>query len=50
MAAVFLLRYKTADALAVLRELSKKRGIIGFEASEAIKRWEEGTWQLDPED
>ena len=49
-AAVFLLRYKTADALAVLRELSKRRGMIGFEASEAIKRWEEGTWQLDPED
>src|SRR5690349_21136218 len=50
MAAVFLLRYKTEDALAVLRALSKRRGMIGFEASEAIKRWEEGTWQLDPED
>ncbi len=50
MAAAYLLRYKTADALAVLRELSSRRGMIGFEASEAIKRWEEGTWQLDPED
>ena|ERR1043165_8706315 len=49
-AAAFLLRYKTADALAVLREASKGTGLIAFEASEAIKRWEEGTWQLDPED
>ncbi len=50
LAAAYLLRYKTAEALAVLRELSKGRGMIAFGASEAIKRWEEGTWQLDPED
>ncbi len=50
LAATYLLRYKNAEALAVLRELSKGQGMIAFGASEAIKRWEEGTWQLDPED
>ena len=50
MAAAYLLRYKTADALAVLREAAKGRGMIAFESGEAIKRWEEGTWQLDPEE
>ena len=50
MAAAFLLRYKTAEALAVLREAAKGTGLIAFESEEAIKRWEEGTWQLDPED
>ncbi len=50
MAAAFLLRYKTAEALAVLREVSQGRGMTAFGASEAIKRWEEGPWQLDPED
>lgn len=49
-AAAFLLRYKTAEALAVLREASKGTGLIAFESGEAIKRWEEGTWQLDPEE
>jgi len=50
LAATYLLRYKTADALAVLREVSKGRGMTAFGASEAMKRWEEGTWSLDPED
>jgi len=50
LAAAYLLRYKTTDALAVLREVSRGRGMSAFGASEAIKRWEEGTWQLDPED
>ena len=46
-AAAFLLRYKTEEALAVLREVAQRPGLIGFEASEAIKRWEEGEWHLD---
>jgi len=49
-AAAFLLRYKTAEALAVLREAAQGSGIVAFESGEAIKRWEEGTWSLDPED
>jgi len=47
MAAVVLLKYKTEEALKILRELANKPGLIGFGASEAIKRWEEGTWNLE---
>ena len=48
MSAAFLLRHKTGEALDVLRAAAAGDGIIAFEASEAIKRWEEGTWSLDP--
>ena len=47
-AAAFLLRYRTAEARAVLEEAARGQGLIPFEASEALKRWEEGTWSLDP--
>ncbi|NOK17429.1 DUF2019 domain-containing protein [Corallococcus carmarthensis] len=47
-AAAFLLRYRTTEAKAVLEEASKGKGLIPFEAQEALKRWEEGTWSLDP--
>ena len=47
-AAAFLLRHRTAEAKAVLKEAAKGEGLIPFEASEALKRWEEGTWALDP--
>ncbi|NOJ96297.1 DUF2019 domain-containing protein [Corallococcus coralloides] len=47
-AAAFLLRYRTAEAKAVLEEAAKGKGLIPFEAQEALKRWEEGTWSLDP--
>lgn len=50
MAAAYLLRHRTAEALVVLREVAQGKGLIAFEASEAIKRWEEGTWALDPPD
>lgn len=51
MAACFLLRHKTELALSVLRQVAgENSGLAGFGASEAIKRWEEGTWQLDPPD
>ena len=48
MAAVFLLRHRTAEAKAVLEEAAKGQGLVPFGASEALKRWEEGTWALDP--
>jgi hypothetical protein len=48
-AAAVLLRYRTAEAKAVLEEAAKGEGLIPFEAQEALKRWEEGTWALDPE-
>ena len=49
MAAVYLLRHRTAEAKAVLEEIAKGEGLAAFEASESLKRWEEGTWTLDPE-
>lgn len=48
-AAAFLLRHNTEKAKAVLREAAQGEGMVSFSASEALKRWEEGTWALDPE-
>lgn len=50
MAAAYLLRFRTNEALAVLREAAHGKGLIAFEAFQAVKRWEEGTWALDPRD
>lgn len=47
-AAATLLRYRTAEARAVLEDAAKGQGLVPFEASEALKRWDEGTWSLDP--
>jgi hypothetical protein len=47
-AAAFLLRHRTAEAKAVLEEAAKGEGFIPWSASETLKRWEEGTWALDP--
>lgn len=47
--AAFLLRYKNTQATAVLKEIAKGEGFGSFEASQTLKRWEEGTWNLDPE-
>ena len=47
MAATFLLKYSTEESLRVLKEISKKPGMVGFGARESIKRWEEGSWDLD---
>lgn len=48
-AAAYLLRHRTAEAQAVLKEAARGEGLAAFSASEALKRWEEGTWSLDPE-
>lgn len=48
MAAGFLLRYSTVRAMEILLKEAGGEGMIAFEASEAIKRWNEGTWALDP--
>lgn len=48
MAAAFLLRYRTKDAVAVLEQAAKGQGLIAFEAQQCLLRWEEGTWALDP--
>jgi hypothetical protein len=49
MAAAHLLRHQTAQARAVLEEAARGEGLIPFGAQQALKRWEEGTWALDPE-
>jgi hypothetical protein len=48
MAAAHLLRHRTAEAKAVLEEVAKGEGLVSFKAVQALKRWEEGTWALDP--
>jgi hypothetical protein len=47
-AACFLLRYCTEEAEKVLLEISTLDNFTGFEAGECLKRWREGTWELDP--
>ena len=47
-AAACLLRHRTAEAKAVLEEAAKGEGMVPFEAQQALKRWEDGTWALDP--
>jgi len=48
MAAACLLRHRTDEARRVLQELARGEGLDAFEAGETLKRWDEGTWQLDP--
>jgi hypothetical protein len=49
MAAAFLLRYRTAEAKAVLEAAAKEGGVAAIGALMTLKRWEDGTWALDPE-
>ena len=48
MAAAFLLRYRPEEARRVLHDLARGAGFAAFSAGETLKRWEEGTWALDP--
>lgn len=47
-AAAFLLRHRTVEAKAILEAAAKGEGLVAFASSQALKRWEEGTWALDP--
>lgn len=47
-AACRLLRYRTSEALKVLRECARRGGVIGLAAKLNMQRWKEGTWQMDP--
>jgi hypothetical protein len=49
-AAAYLLRHRTSEATAVLEAESHRPGLSGFEAQQALKRWREGAWSLDPPD
>jgi hypothetical protein len=48
MAACFLLRYRTPEAIAVLEAASKAPSISALGAAETLKRWRNGSWNLDP--
>jgi hypothetical protein len=50
MAASYLLRHCEEDARAVLEFEAEKPGLVAFGAKQALQRWEDGTWALDPED
>jgi hypothetical protein len=47
MAAVYSLKFCPERALAALEKIAKEPSFIGFEAEQAIKRWTEGSWQLE---
>ena len=49
-AAAYLLRYRTAEARAVLEEAARSEGMVPFMASQMLMNWEQGTWNLDPPD
>jgi hypothetical protein len=49
MAAGFLLRYRTAEAKAVLEAAAKEGGVGALDAIMTLRHWEKGTWALDPE-
>jgi len=46
-AAVFLLSEIPEQAKPVLEEAAKGEGMIPFEASQALKHWNAGTWSLE---
>lgn len=46
-AALYLLSERPEEAKPVLEEAAKSEGMIPFEAAQALKYWEEGTWSLD---
>lgn len=47
MAAVYSLKHNTERSLTALKRIAADPGLIGLEAQQALKRWEEGTWQLE---
>lgn len=48
MTAVFLLRHCEVAARAVLESEGRGTGLVAFGARQALLRWAEGTWTLDP--
>jgi hypothetical protein len=46
MAACFLLRHRTNEALTILKSSAAEKGFIGLGASMTLRRWEDGSWNL----
>jgi hypothetical protein len=47
MAATFSLKYATTQATAVLERIAIQPDLLGFKAQQSLKRWQEGSWQLE---
>lgn len=47
MAAVYSLKYATKKSISVLARVAKEPGLLGFEAEQALQRWNEGEWHLE---
>jgi len=48
LAATYSLKYNTEKSFSALERISQKNsGIISFEASQSMLRWEEGVWKLE---
>jgi hypothetical protein len=47
-AAAFLLRYRTAEATAVLEEAAQGQGLAALGAQQTLRNWQDGLWALDP--
>lgn len=47
LAAAYSLKFSPDKCLAILTKISKEPGLIGFEAKQALLRWEQGEWMLD---
>jgi len=46
--AAFLLRFAEERATRVLEEESRRQGPTAFRAAQALARWRDGSWDLDP--
>ena len=47
MAAAYLLRHRTDEAIIVLEEEAEGDGLTAFAAAHALSRWYDGTWNYD---
>lgn len=50
MASVYSIGYDDKRCLATLRRVAREPGLLGFRASVAIERWENGEWRGPGED
>ena len=44
--ATFCLKHRTEKCIYTLNRIAKKEDLLGFEAQQALLRWEEGNWNI----
>ena len=47
LAATYSLKFNPDRSLRVLTRLMSNRGVIGFQAEQAMRRWKSGEWHLE---